>query len=227
MPEQKVHHKITWEKAVTRRSKLPLPAIAVLRAAADYANGDGDRVRPGLRLLAEGLGISKNTASKWMRAGEDAGWLFKLSEGYAVNGVEVANEYRLTIPEWVDVTGLNDKARVSEGPPLDGGRSNDRVSADASVPAIAGGRSNDRVNTFQRSREHVPAGVGSRNTEEPKGTHQEHREIPSLGIFTRPSEVAEREPSVWDLVEPFTPATPALPVMVKPEPVADPWAGLE
>lgn len=44
-------------------------------------------------------------------------------------------------------------------------------------------------------------------------------------IFIRPSQVEEPVPSVWDLVEPLTPAAPAEPVKVDPpKPAVDVWA---
>lgn len=111
-----MHHKILWEKAISRRSKLPLPVIAVLRALGDYANGDGKGARPGLALLAKGLGVSEKTVSRGLRAGENAGWVTKTGGGHATGGTPVAASYRLTIPSGLDVSGLNDPSRAHEGP---------------------------------------------------------------------------------------------------------------
>ncbi|MFI5849365.1 hypothetical protein ACIA8B_14850 [Micromonospora chalcea] len=47
-------------------------------------------------------------------------------------------------------------------------------------------------------------------------------------VFVRPSQIEKPESSVWDLVEPFTPAAPAEPVKVHPpEPPVDVWALVE
>lgn len=98
--------KVLWERALMRRSKLPLPCIAVLAALASYANADGGSIHPSQARLADDLGVTVRTVGKWIRHGLDTGWIAETRRGFGYGEISRPSLYLLKIP---DAIGGNQK----------------------------------------------------------------------------------------------------------------------
>ncbi|MGE6955099.1 helix-turn-helix domain-containing protein [Staphylococcus capitis] len=94
-----VPFKVQWERALMRRSKLPLPCIAVLAALATYANADGGSIHPSQARLADDLGVGVRTVGRWIREGLKTGWLVETRRGIGYGEISRPSVYILKIPE--------------------------------------------------------------------------------------------------------------------------------
>lgn len=94
--------KVQWEQALMRRSKLPLPGIAVLAALATYANADGGSIHPSHARLADDLGVTARTVGKWIREGLHTGWIVETRRGIGYGDVSRPSIYILKIPDAIE-----------------------------------------------------------------------------------------------------------------------------
>ena len=94
--------KVQWEQALMRRSKLPLPGIAVLAALATYANADGGSIHPSHARLADDLGVTARTVGKWIREGLNTGWIVETRRGIGYGDVSRPSIYILKIPDAIE-----------------------------------------------------------------------------------------------------------------------------
>jgi len=94
--------KVQWERALMRRSKLPLPCIAVLAALASYANADGGSIHPSQARLADDLGLTVRTVGRWIRFGLETGWILETRRGIGYGEISRPSMYILKIPDAIE-----------------------------------------------------------------------------------------------------------------------------
>ncbi|MFY1687285.1 hypothetical protein [Plantactinospora sp. WMMB782] len=201
-------------RAVREDEKLTASQKALLVFTALRTNNGDGKVRASLELIADDAGLSRKTAHRTF--GDDQPEVLKYFRQVERSRRRVDLWFHLQ-PDQVAERDTESHSQT-EGTEPRGTQSptHEKVTESRSEPSGTpcpprGTQSPTERDTVSR---HLPTSTSTSTT---RGTA-------TLGIFTRPSQVEEPTPSVWDGLEPPEPATPAVPVRVKaPEPVADVW----
>ncbi|MFI7429258.1 hypothetical protein ACIBPB_19905 [Micromonospora sp. NPDC049836] len=186
--------------------------MGIIFSAATYADTNtGGGIFPGYKLLQTNTRANRTTISKALDKARAARVFVRVAEGDWQRGT--SDEYRLGSPSLWNLSAL----AVPGAPP----------STDIETREVPteGAPSTD-IETQSSPDIETQSSTDIETTTTHVTTHVTTQRDQPLGIFTKPSQVAEPVPSVWDLVEPFTPAAPAEPVRVEPKPTEDVWANL-
>lgn len=202
-------------RTVRADEKLSASQKAMIVFAALRANNDDGKVRASLELIADDAGLSRKTA--YRAFGEDQPEVLKYFRQVERSRRRVDLWFHLNpgeIPERDTESHSEAEAtepRGTQSPTRERGTESHSTPRGTLCPP-RGTQSPTERDTESR---HLPR---STSTSTPT-------EVPSLGIFTRPSQVEEPAHSVWDEIEPpepVTPVRPATPAKPEPEPV-DVW----
>jgi hypothetical protein len=135
--------KVQWERALMRRSKLPLPCIAVLAALASYANADGGSIHPSQARLADDLGVTVRTIGRWISEGLKTGWIREIRRGIGYGEISRPSIYGLTIPGTIEQShesSLDSAGRQNRQTPSDSSGDREQEEKEASDSAVDGNR---------------------------------------------------------------------------------------
>lgn len=120
-----------WEGAV-RRLALPRGVKLVAATMAQYADPDGTKVRPGRERVAEETGYSVKQVDRHLRVLRDLGLLKRVRFGSANGRRQLADEYRLVIPD--DILDRVDLVKPINVRPVDNAKSSGhQMSSDTAV----------------------------------------------------------------------------------------------
>ncbi|PYC75199.1 hypothetical protein C7C45_04845 [Micromonospora arborensis] len=182
--------------------------MGIIFSAATYANTNtGAGIFPGYKLLQTNTRANRNTISKALDKARAARVFVRVGEGDWQRGT--SDEYRLGSPSLWNLSALADP----------GDPSSTEIDTREQVPEDP---PSTEIDTQSSTEIDTQPGTEIGTTTTHVTTHVTTQGSP--GIFVRPSQVEAPEPSVWDLVEPLPPATPAMPVKVETKPTVDVWA---
>lgn len=210
-------YQFAWEEAMMD-SDLPAGLKHLGHALRSYASDDGTNIYPGVEALARRMSKSPRQVIRDLEALRDRGWIKRVRRGNKRAGL--ADVYSLTTP--VQVTPMSrseectDQSQSVQVTPMSPNREErpDQVTSGPVYVTSATVLGDTHVTP-------IPMNTQGNNQGEPATL------VASLPIFkfTRPSEVTEPEPSVWDLIEaePAKPAHPVAPVDPVPVRNPDPW----
>ncbi|MGC5381245.1 hypothetical protein ACPXB1_22495 [Micromonospora sp. DT68] len=203
-------------RTVRADEKLSASQKAMIVFAALRTNNADGKVRASLEMIADDAGLSRKTAHRAF--GEDQPEVMKYFRQVERTRRRVDLWFNLRPDRVAERDTKSHSQNETTEPRGTQSPTRERVSESRSGPSGTSCPPRGTQSPTERDTEshHLPPSTSTST------------ETPALGIFTRPSEVEVPEvvePSVWDLVEPPTPATPAEPVKVEPSrPTADVWA---
>ncbi|MEV6304991.1 helix-turn-helix domain-containing protein [Actinoplanes sp. NPDC051861] len=207
--------KVQWERALMRRSKLPLPGIAVLAALASYANADGGSIHPSQARLADDLGVTVRTVGKWVRKGLETGWILEIRRGIGYGDVSMPSVYSLTIPgplEQSHESSLCSAGQQNQQPPSgssDDLREEKKEASDSTVDGIRNGKDPSAsvwdlaqkrsVREPEAERSHGATGPSVHDNRNEASTYQLNTNSSSTQVTSQPADEAatpEREADI-------------------------------